>query len=96
MYVSRALNNATSQEQCVEIINSGTCEGMEGIEFSSEQLSGQYAAYAAIENGFTTERDIDGQLDCIEEAGARFERSEALAIALAIVEAEQSNEVEDP
>jgi len=94
MYVSKELNNAYTQERCVEIINEGTCEGMEGIEFNSDQLAGQYAAYAAIEAGYTDQQSIDGQLDVIANAGAEFDSIEAMKFAIAIVEAEKSTETE--
>lgn len=89
IYISNALNNALSLEAVVSLVNRGTCEGMEGIEFSPEMLAGQYAYNAAKEAGSVEDEDIDGQLDYLHEAGARFNQAAALAHAIAIKAADR-------
>ena len=85
MFISNALQNAHSIDQVVELINSGSCEGMEGIEFSSEQLAGQYAWSCAKEAGYgVEENDLEAQLEIIAEQGAEFDSKKALEHALQI------------
>ena len=78
--ISRAIRNALSLDDVVELVNEGTCEGAEGFEFTSEQLAGQYAAEAAvsdIDETFTT-TDLESHLDFLAESGAIFEHTDAL------------------
>lgn len=83
MFISNALQNAHSIDQVVELINSGSCEGMEGIEFSSEQLAGQYAWSCAKEAGYGVGKtEIEAQLELISEHGAKFDLNQALDLAL--------------
>lgn len=85
MFISNALQNAHSIDQVVELINSGSCEGMEGIEFSSEHLAGQYAWSCAKEAGYgVEENDLEAQLEIIAEQGAEFDLKKALEHALQI------------
>lgn len=89
-YLSNAIANATSLEQVVDYVNEGTCEGMEGIEFSSEMLAGQYAWQAAKEadDGEITEQHIEGQLEFLSEAGAVFNEQAAIEYGMNIASAE--------
>ena len=84
IYTSNAIKNAPSIEAVIALVNEGTCEGMEGIEFTPEMLAGQYAYEAAKEAGYTEDADLDGQLDILREAGAKFKQDAALAHAIAI------------
>ena len=87
IYISNSIKNANSQSGVVDIINSaadGHIEGMEGIEFTSGQLAGQYAHAAAKESGYTDKADIEAHLDIIESEGAKFDYSDALDHGLAI------------
>lgn len=90
-YLSNAIANATSLEQVVDYVNEGTCEGMEGIEFSSEMLAGQYAWQAAKEadDGEITELHIEGQLEFLSEAGAVFNEQAAIEYGMNFASAEQ-------
>lgn len=83
MYISTALQNAHSIDQVVELINSGSCEGMEGIEFNGEQLAAQYAWSCAKEAGYGVGKaEIEAQLEIISEHGANFDLNRALDLAL--------------
>ena len=89
IYLSNAVANATSIEQVAEYVNGGTCEGMEGIEFTSEMLAGQYAYSAAKECvDEATEYDIAGQLEFLRDAGAEFEEQSAIAHGMKIAAAD--------
>lgn len=89
IYLSNAVANATSIEQVVEYVNEGTCEGMEGIEFTAKMLAGQYAYDAAKECvDKVTERDIEGQLEFLQEAGAEFDEQAAIAHGMKIAAAD--------
>lgn len=89
IYISRAVQNAATLEQVVELINAGgTTEGMEGVEFSPAQLAGQYAYDAADDAGFGIDRDnIAGQLSFLAAAGAVFDESAAIEWALKLAAA---------
>ncbi|WP_280568217.1 hypothetical protein [Chromohalobacter sp. 296-RDG] len=88
-YLSNAISSATSLEQVVEYVNEGTCEGMEGIEFTSAMLAGQYAWQAAQEadDSDITEYHIEGQLEFLSDAGADFDEQAAIAYGMKIVAA---------
>ncbi|MDN3525618.1 hypothetical protein QWY79_10115 [Halomonas sabkhae] len=90
IYLSNAIANATSLEQVVEHVNEGTCEGMEGIEFTSDMLAGQYAWQAAKEadDGEITEYHIEGQLEYLSEAGAIFDEQAAIEHGMKIAAAD--------
>lgn len=89
-YLSNAIANASSLEQVVEYVNEGTCEGMEGIEFTSAMLAGQYAYSAAAEctDDGVTERDLEGQLEFLSEAGAIFDEQAAIEHGMKIAAAD--------
>ncbi|OHV13026.1 hypothetical protein [Kushneria phosphatilytica] len=89
-YLSNAIANSTSLEQVVEYVNEGTCEGMEGIEFSSDMLAGQYAWSAAKEgcDDEITEESIEGQLEFLREAGGVFNEQIAVEHAMKIIAAD--------
>jgi hypothetical protein len=81
VYVSNAIRGYTTLEQIVAHINNGgTCEGIEGIEFSPEQLAGQYAFDAITESDYpdVDEGSIDAHLDFLVDAGAKFNRRDAI------------------
>lgn len=86
IYISRAVVSAQSLEDVVEIINKGgVCEGMEGVEFTPEQLAGQYAEDAAHDSGFAVDQDaIEAHLEILRDAGANFDASAAAAHGMAI------------
>lgn len=86
--ISYAINNALTLDDVVALVNEGTCEGMESMEFTSEQLAGQYAYNAAVESGCPVNAaDIDAQLEFLRDAGAVFDDTKAAAHALAIARA---------
>ena len=89
-YLSNAIANATSLEQVVEYVNEGACEGMEGIEFSSDMLAGQYAWQAAkdADDGEITEYHIEGQLEYLRDAGGVFNEQNAIAHGMKIAAAD--------
>ncbi|MDV6318788.1 hypothetical protein [Chromohalobacter sp. HP20-39] len=89
-YLSNAIANATSLEQVVEYVNEGTCEGMEGVEFTSDMLAGQYAWEAARDaaDGDITEADLEGQLEFLSEAGGVFDEQNAIAHGMKIAAAD--------
>ena len=103
LYLSLSMRNAETVRSCVELIAAAPIsEGVEGIEFSAEQLAGQWAADYAIDSDTALE-DIDESTlaafveivaeHCAEENdAARFDQAGALAHALRIVEAKQAGE----
>ena len=103
LYLSLSMRTAETARRCVELIaESPICEGAEGIEFSADQLAGQWAADYAIDSDTALE-DIDESTlaafveivaeHCVEEsAAARFDKAGALAHALRIIEARRSGE----
>lgn len=88
IYMSNKVQNATSLETVVELVNDGTCEGVEGVEFTSEQLAGCYAYNAAKESGERVEGDLEAHLEFLAEAGAEFNSFEALNYAEELDKAE--------
>ena len=94
IYISRAVANAKSIEDVVEIINGGgTCEGMEGVEFTPEQLAGRYAEDAAYDSDYPVDAgSIKAHLEFLAEAGAIFEESAAVAHGLTINAARDKGE----
>lgn len=92
--ISYALNNTHSLAAVVELINEGTCEGMEGMEFTSDQLAGQYAYNAAVESEYPVDADaISAHLDFLAEDGAVFNSVLAAQHALAIHAATLANTI---
>lgn len=89
MYISLTIRDAHSIETVVAAINEAPiCEGMEGIEFTAEQLAGQYAAAAQIESGYPVDKAaLEAHLDYLQESGARFDYPAAIAQGLAVAEA---------
>jgi hypothetical protein len=92
--ISYAMDHATNLDDVIKMVNDGTCEGMEGMEFSSEQLAGQYAFNAASTGDYPVNADaIAGQLEFLSDAGAVFNASAAIAHGLAIAAAETETEM---
>ncbi|MGP7732914.1 hypothetical protein [Oceanimonas smirnovii] len=91
IYLSTAIENATSIEQVVELINEGTCEGMEGIEFTADMLAGQYAWSAAkdfVESADMADDDLETQLEFLSDAGAVFSERAAVDHGLKLAAAD--------
>jgi hypothetical protein len=86
MYISNAIRSASSLQQFAAIINDGgTCEGMEGIEFTPEQLAGQYAFEAARDSGWPIDAAaIAAHLEVLADAGAEFGHTEAAEHSMAL------------
>lgn len=79
--LSNRVSKASSIEEIAEMINDGgTCEGMEGIEFTSEQLAGQYAYQAIEESDYpnVTENALFNHAEFLVEAGAKFDMRKAV------------------
>ena len=103
LYLSLSMRDAETVRRCVELIaDAPICEGAEGIEFSAEQLAGQWAADYAVDSDSALE-DIDEPTlsafveivaeHCAEEdQEAHFDKAGALAHALRIIEAKQAGE----
>jgi hypothetical protein len=94
IYTSNAIRGYVTIEQVVAHINNGgTCEGIEGIEFSPEQLAGQYAFDAISESDYTDfdEDALDAHLDFLVEAGAEFNRRDAINHGLILAAAVDQN-----
>jgi hypothetical protein len=90
--ISRALQNAHTVERVVELINAGTCEGLDiqgGHEFTPEMLAGQYAHFAAEDHKGDRE-SIMAHLEFIASAGAQFDENSAADYAMRLYKA--SNE----
>ncbi len=106
VYICLAMRDARSVSRCVGLIaEAPLCEGMEGIEFSAEELAAQWAA-AYAEDSDTALADIDEStldafLDIVEEhcteEGCRvtFDHSQALAHAVKIIQARQARQAGD-
>lgn len=101
-YISLSMSNANSVARCVELIaDAPIVEGMEGVEFSADQLAGQWAADYAIDSDTKLSEIDEATLDafvdiveehCAEEGGAEFDHAAALAHAMKIVQARQAGE----
>lgn len=92
IYTSYALSNAHTLGYVVELVNEGTCEGMEGLEFTSDMLAGQYAWDAASTSGYAVDAEsIEGHLEFLAGEGAKFNEAKALAHALDLVAASEAN-----
>jgi len=80
MQRSNALDFAGSIERAAEIVTEGTAI------FAPEYLAGQYAFDAAeLDGHFTAEDVVAAHLDFMREAGAEFNKSAALKIAMEFV-----------
>ncbi len=103
LYICLAMRDAQSVSRCVGLIaEAPICEGVQSIEFSAEQLAGQWAADYA-EDSDTALSDIDEEtLDafvniveehCAEEGHpANFDHAAALAHAVKIIQARQAGD----
>tara|TARA_R110002020_G_scaffold149522_1_gene325847 strand:- start:717 stop:998 length:282 start_codon:yes stop_codon:yes gene_type:complete len=88
IYESHSINNAHSIENVVEIVNNGTCEGIEGIEFSSDMLAGCYIFNAAAEGGYGFgEDELEAHCEILADAGANFNKVGAISYAKKLAEA---------
>lgn len=76
MKICQSLQQCTSLEQVVDLINTST-------EYEAEDLAAQYA-YDAIEasGNEVSESEIESHLDILREKNAKFNYSEALEIAM--------------
>jgi|AntDeeMinimDraft_4_1070355.scaffolds.fasta_scaffold14082_2 hypothetical protein len=89
-YLSNAISNATSLEAVAALVSAGTNEGLDvvgGTEFTPSMLAGQYAWQGAKEAGDgeeITEQHLEGQLECLHEAGAKFDEQAAIAHGMKI------------
>lgn len=93
--ISRTIAQAHSLEAVVDVINrGGVCEGVEGIEFTAEELAGQYAADAARDNGFLDMESLAAQLEFLSDAGAVFDHPGALEWASTVATAWRENDLE--
>jgi len=92
IYTSYVLSNAHTLGYVVELVNEGTFEGMEGLEFTSEMLAGQYAWNAASASDYPVDAEsIEGHLEFLASEGAKFNQAKAAAHALALVAASAAN-----
>lgn len=97
LWISYALDNALTAEEVVEVVNGGTCEGMEGIEFTASMLAGQYAAGAAkdsADNGVIEHADIEAHLEFLHNFGAIFDFETATEHGMRIVKAREAEQAE--
>lgn len=85
-YVSNGIRNATSLDEAIALVNAGTCEGVEGIEFSSDQLAGQYAFEAARQQEDFSEESIEAHLEFLASAGAEFDAGAATVWGLGLAQ----------
>lgn len=91
IFLSPAIANAHTLDEVVTRVNEGTCEGMEGIEFTPEMLAGQYAwraAKEAADGDPITAYHLEGQLEFLREAGATFDEAKAVSHGLSLVSAD--------
>ncbi|MFP4104864.1 MAG: hypothetical protein ACLFVU_02145 [Phycisphaerae bacterium] len=90
IYISKTIQDDHSIDQLVEHANEGLCEGMEGIEFSPEQLAGQYAWQAAKEADpdWIDEDSLGAHLEFLRDAGAKFDELEAIEHGLKLAAAD--------
>lgn len=92
---SRTLAQAHGLESVVSMINrGGSCESMEGVEFTPEDLAGQYAAEAARDNGFLDVEYLAAHLQFLSDAGAVFYAPSALEWARTVATARHENDLE--
>ncbi|OWY39351.1 hypothetical protein CEK28_08505 [Xenophilus sp. AP218F] len=100
IYISNAIrSHYTSAERIIELINTAPItEGIERIEFSAEQLAGQFAAQGYVESGEgeyrpATSDDIEAYLDGLRDDGAQFHYPTAiehgLKVAAAMLESDE-------
>lgn len=83
--ISYAVAHAQTLESVVSLVNEGTCEGLEGMEFTPAQLAGQYAQSAAKDSGYPATSDsVEAHLEFLSDAGASFNFADAVAHAMAI------------
>ena len=95
-WLSPAITNSHDPDVIVELVNEGTCEGMEGIEFSSEMLAEQYAYYAADDAGYGLNEDnLYAHLEFLQEYGGRFDFSKALAWAIKLAAFDPNADITD-
>jgi len=97
LWISPALDNALTAEEVVELVNGGTCEGMEGIELTPSMLAGQYAANAAkdsADHGVIEQADIEGHLEFLHNFGATFDFAAATEHGMRIVKAREAEQAE--
>lgn len=85
-YSSKTLRDCRDIEKVIELINSGTIlEGIEGVEFTPEELAAEYSYEAAKENvgEELIENDkLEFHLSILLEKGANFSYPDALDVAL--------------
>ena len=74
------LNQAATLLDVVNLINEApSAEEMNDMEFTAEQLAGQYAFEAADEAGYGfNDPELEVHLDILEEEGAKFDLSGAI------------------
>lgn len=98
MFKSKAITDAQTLEEVVNLINSGgTVEGMENVEFSPEALAGQYGFDAAKDACYGIDAaTIGAHLAVLQDMGARFDTGAAWthAAKLAASETGQRDSVE--
>lgn len=75
---NNALENCRSIEQVVGLINDEMA-----TDASAEMVAAKYAWDGAKESGYTDDDSIEAQLDALVEAGAEFDFSNALEMAIA-------------
>lgn len=81
MELSHTITNARSLEQVVEAINGSAFAG----DLTGDQLAGQYAYEAVAGTEYTDENSLKAGLDVLDDAGAKFDRAEALKHAKNLV-----------
>lgn len=91
MYASLTIRNAFGMKAIVDAINNAPIvEGIEGVEFTAEQLAGQYAAEAEIaaDSGYLVDENaLWVHLKVLEENGAQFNFQAAIDHGLAFADA---------
>lgn len=99
-YITLAIQNATTQQAVVAVINEAAergpfLEGIEGYEWTAGMLAGAYAYDAAKAAGYGFEdANLEAHLEIIQNEGANFEWVQALEHAKYLV-AELSGDEED-
>jgi len=85
--MSKAIELACSLEEVVEIINSDEYPYFGGTDLrDAEEQAGEYAFSAAENTDDLTIESLEGQLDYLAEAGAKFDFNKALENAISRVE----------